>query len=61
MNKPVYLGLSVLDISKIAIYENWYDYIKPKCKDMTKPCYTEPGRAKLMDKQLHVCYELDIR
>lgn len=47
MNKPVYLGLSVLDISKIAIYENWYDYIKPKCKDMTKPCYTEPGRVQI--------------
>ena len=30
MNKPVYLGLSVLDLSKTAMYEFWYDYIKPK-------------------------------
>ena len=30
MNKPVYLGISILDISKILMYEFWYDYLKPK-------------------------------
>ena len=30
MNKPVYLGLSVLGLSRILIYEFWYDYVKPK-------------------------------
>ena len=30
MNKPVYLGLSILEISKILMYEFWYDYIQPK-------------------------------
>ena len=30
MNKPVYLGLSILYQSKAAIYEFWYDYVKPK-------------------------------
>ena len=30
MNKPVYLGLSILEISKTLMYEFWYDYIKPK-------------------------------
>ena len=31
MNKPVYLGLSILELSKIIImYEFWYDYSKPK-------------------------------
>ena len=29
-NKPIYLGLSILEISKILMYEFWYDYIKPK-------------------------------
>ena len=29
MNKPIYLGLSILDISKILMYEFWYDYMKP--------------------------------
>ena len=30
MNKPIYLGMSILDISKILMHEFWYDYIKPK-------------------------------
>ena len=30
MNKPVYLGLSMLDVSKTVMYELWYDYVKPK-------------------------------
>ena len=38
MNKPVYLGLSILDISKTLMYEFWYDYIKPKYADNVKLC-----------------------
>ena len=30
MNKPVYLGLSILELSKILMYEFWYDYVQPK-------------------------------
>ena len=30
MNKPVYLGLPILEISKILMNEFWYDYMKPK-------------------------------
>ena len=29
-NKPVYLGLSILEVSKILLYEFWYDYVKCK-------------------------------
>ena len=29
MNKLIYLGMSILDISKTPMYEFWYDYIKP--------------------------------
>ena len=36
MNKLVYLGMSVLDISKTLMYEFWYDYIKPKYGDRTR-------------------------
>ena len=36
MNKPVYLGLSILEISKTLMYEFWYDYIKPKYSDNVK-------------------------
>ena len=39
MNKPVYLGLSILEISKTLLYEFWYDYIKPKHQDNAKLCY----------------------
>ena len=34
MSKPVYLGLSVLEIRKTLIYEFWYDYIKPKYQSL---------------------------
>ena len=33
MNKPIYLGLSILKISKILMYEFWFDYMKPKYND----------------------------
>ena len=40
MNKPIYLGLSILEISKLLMYEFWYDYMKPKYDDKVKLCYT---------------------
>ena len=27
MDKPVYLGMPILDISKTLMYEFWYDYV----------------------------------
>ena len=41
MNKPIYLGLSILDISKILMYEFWYDYMKPKYGNDVKLCYMD--------------------
>ena len=41
MNKPMYLGLSILEISKILMYEFWYDYIKPKYNDKVRLCYMD--------------------
>ena len=40
MKKPIYLGLSILEISKIIMYEFWYDYVKQKYGDMVKLCLT---------------------
>ena len=41
MNKPIYLGLSILDISKITMSEFLYDYVKIKYKDKARLCYMD--------------------
>ena len=39
MNKPIYIGQDVLDISKTLMYKFCYDYLKPKYGDKVKLCY----------------------
>ena len=39
MNRPVYLGLSILDLRKTVINEFWYDHVKPKYGKNAKICY----------------------
>ena len=41
MNKPIYLGLSILEISKTLTFEFWYDYMKPKYDNNVKLCYMD--------------------
>ena len=41
MNKPVYLGQAILDLSKIIMYEFHYDYMVPKYSDRLKHCYMD--------------------
>ena len=41
MNKPIYLGLCILEISKIIMYEFWYDYVKNKYRNKARLCYTD--------------------
>ena len=41
MNKPINLGLSILEISKLLMYEFWYGYMKPKYGDNIKLCYMD--------------------
>ena len=48
MNKPVYLGFSLLELSKILMYKFWYDYVKPKYGKKAKFCY--------MDKDSFIVY-----
>ena len=38
INKPVYLGLSTLEIRKIVMHEFWYNYVKPKYIKKAKLC-----------------------
>ena len=40
-NKPIYLGMLILDISKISMYEFWYDYIKDQDDERANLCYTD--------------------
>ena len=39
--KSVYLGLSILEFSKILMYQFWYDYIKLKHGEQAKPGYID--------------------
>ena len=41
MNKLVYLGLSILEISKTLMYDFWYDYMKSKYGDNVKLSYMD--------------------
>ena len=51
MNKPVYLGLPILEISKTLMYEFWYDYMKPKYGDNVKLCYMDTDSFIMHIKQ----------
>ena len=41
MNKPIYLGLLIIKISKTLMHQFWYDYMKPKYGDNVKLCYMD--------------------
>ena len=41
MNKPVYFGQAILDLSKTLMYEFHYDYMRPKCGSKVKLCYMD--------------------
>ena len=41
MNNPAYLGFSVLENSKMLMYEFWYDYIRSKFQNNAKLCYLD--------------------
>ena len=65
MNKPIYLGLSILDISKILMYEFWYDYMKLKYKNKLKLCYMDTDslimNIKTNDFYKDISYDVDKR
>ena len=56
MNKPIYLGLSILEISKTLMYEFWYDYMKPKYNDNVKLCYMDTN-SFIMNIKTNYFYE----
>ena len=44
MNKPVYLELLILNLTKTVMYEFWYDYIKLTYRKKAKFCYMDTDR-----------------
>ena len=65
MKKPIYLGLSILDISKILMYEFWYDYMKPKYGNEVKLCYMDTDsfimNIKTEDFYKDIAYDVEKR
>ena len=53
MNKPVYLRLSILEISKTLMYEFWCDFIKPKYQDNVK-FYMDTYKQKIFVRTLQM-------
>ena len=58
MNKPVYLGLSILEISKTLMYEFWYDYMKPKYGDNVKLCCMDTESFIMHIKTEEFCQDI---
>ena len=58
MNKPIYLGLSILEISKTLMYEFWYDYMKPKYNDNVKLCYMDTDSFIMNIKTNDFCKDI---
>ena len=65
INKPMYLGLSILDISKVLMYEFWYDYMKLKYKNKVKLCYMDTDslimNIETNDFYKDISYDVDKR
>ena len=58
MNKPIYLGLSILEISKILMYDFWYDYMKPKYNVDVKLCYMDTDSFVMHIKTNDFCKDI---
>ena len=41
LNKPIYIGMAILDLSKLHMYEFFYDVLKPKYGEKIKLAYTD--------------------
>ena len=58
MNKPIYLGLSILDLSKTVMYEFWYDYVKLKYGENAKLCSIDTESFINHVKTDHICKDI---
>ena len=65
MNKPVYLGLPILDPIKTVMYECWYDYVKAKYGENSKLCYIDTdsfiAHVKTDDIYINIAEDVETR
>ena len=67
MNKPVYFGLLLFNLSKTVMYEFWYNYVSPKYGENAKRIYMDTDSSLFMKKQimfinvLHKMLKQDLR
>ena len=50
--------MSILDISKILMYEFWYNYIIPKYVKKTKLCYSDTDSFIIYIKTKDICEDI---
>ena len=58
INKPIYLGQAVLDLSKTLMFEFWYDYLKPMYGDKIRLCYTDTDSFIMHIKKDEFCKDI---
>ena len=58
LNKPIYLRVLILDISKTLMYEFWYHYIKPRYRDKAKLCYMDTDSFIIHTKTKDFCEDI---
>ena len=58
MNKPICLGLSILKLNKILMYEFWYDYVQPNKGEKIKSCYKNTDSFIVYLKTYDICKDI---
>ena len=61
MKKIVYLDISILEFSKIAMYEFRHDYIKPHYEEKAKLCYMDTDSFIVYIKTNIIPKDVDMR
>jgi hypothetical protein len=57
MNKPIIIGMAVLEISKLCMYDFHYNYMKPKYNDKCEILYTDTDSFVYEFTDVHDIYE----
>ena len=65
MKKPVHLGLSILELNEILIYEFWYDYVKRKYGEKVEVCCMDADSfivyIKTVDSYKEIAEDIETR